>query len=195
MTTFAAELATILNTTEANVWKRANGLRILPACNRCGGTGQYSFNGTHSTCYGCNGARSRMPTAGEQLDVLEDAQAAMVDGRNATYMQYLAATATAKRAAQTLMNAWKACEFSKHYRWQMAAEYVRTGNEEFRSDRDIADINKKACDAYTRVYDASNKLNSKSETYQADVIALAAMVETELAVVATAKAELEEYLK
>lgn len=185
--TFLAELATILETSEKNAAVRASKLRIMPKCNRCLGSGQYSFNGTHSTCYGCNGAGSRMPKAAEELDVLEDAVACKADGRFATYMAALAARAASKNATQRVMDAWKATGVSALYSWQNAAAHVRTG--EFKRDRDIADINKKMSVAFTAV--SEYKGETKSD---AGALAFAATVEASLAAVAAAKEELDAYL-
>lgn len=75
--TFAAELAAILKTTEKNALTRAAKMKLLPVCGRCGGCGRYSFNGSHSVCYGCNGEGQRAPNASEQADVIEAARDAV----------------------------------------------------------------------------------------------------------------------
>jgi ribosomal protein L37E len=35
-------------------------------CSRCGGTGRYSFNGQHSICYKCGGAKVTLTKAGRE---------------------------------------------------------------------------------------------------------------------------------
>lgn len=191
--TFAAELAQILETTEKNVFIRASKLRIMPACGRCLGSGRYSFNLTHGDrCFGCNGSGQRMPNAAEESEVIEAAKATKEDGRFADYMAFIGALSATKNAAQKVMNAWKATGISAQYDWRKSAEYKRIGTPEFKRDNDMSIINKKMSDAYTSVQ--SVWLNYKSETYQADVLALAEALKGALATVEAARVELVEYL-
>lgn len=187
-----AELAAILETTEKNVVARASGLKLFPRCGRCLGSGHYSFNGTHSRCYGCNGSGQVMPKERDMDAVEDDARECKTDGRFAAYMLYLDARKATKNATTKVMDAWKGSGISAAYKWQNAAEYARTGNVEFKRDRDLSDINKKMCDAFDTV--SKYHLNPKSETYQADVIAFAEVVAKALQAVADAKAEFDAYV-
>lgn len=195
-----AILAEVLETTEKNVLARAKGLRILPKCGRCHGSGRYSFNGSHSICYGCNGAGQRAPKPAELADIIADAEAAKVDGRFATYMRFLEASRVTKDASAKMMEAWKATGVSALYDWRKATNgtpradgYVNPNFSQ--RDSDIADINAKMCAAYERVTNAGHAINVKSETYHADVIAFAELLAAGLAEIEAARVELVAYLE
>lgn len=192
MTATLAQIAIVLETTEKNVLARAKGLKLLPKCGRCLGTGHYSFNGSHSNCYGCNGAGQSVPKSGDFDEILADAEACKTDGRFAAYMLYLEATRATKNAVDQVMKAWTGSGISAAYDWRKAVQSAH--NPSFcQRDRDISDINKKMADAYTTV--SKVFLSSKSPTYQADVIAFAATVKAALETVAAADAEFKAYME
>lgn len=193
-----AALATILETNEKNVIARAKGMRLLPVCGRCGGTGHYSFNGSHSICYGCNGAGQIAPKEHELPSIIAEAEAAKTDGRFATYMRFLEAQRVTRNASDKVMTVWKATGISNAYNWRKACNgtpredgYV---NPDFcQRDADIAAINAKMAAAYCRVTDAGNYINSKSKTYHADMIAFAELLDTALAEIEAARLEFMAY--
>lgn len=171
------QLAKTLNTTEDRVWVRAAGLRLLPTCGRCGGCGRYSFNGSHSICYGCNGKGQRTPRPDEFPAILADAEACRTDGRFDRYMQFLQASRVIKRATDTVMAAWKTTGISGAYDWRSSFKSSPTYNVR---DEAMAGVNALMCGAYEVVSKAANALNPSAPTYQDDVIALAAMVDEAL---------------
>lgn len=190
MTKTLADLATVLQTTEKNVQVRARAMRIGDMCHRCGGSGRYSFNGCHSVCYRCNGACVE-PVTSKNIDrVYANAVSAVENGALTEYLNYLAATKIAKNAQQILMAAWKETGISDAYDWRKA---VRAPEGDYHGD--LSAINKKMCNAYDVAVKASYKLNPRSETYFADVIALEALVNEGLAKIAAAKIEMDERIK
>jgi hypothetical protein len=109
MSDFVGELATILRARAHTAVNRAMRLKIMPICGRCGGCGRYSFNGTHSTCYGCNGTGQTQPrTELQRTLVLEVARACVADGRLDAYLELLKAQERAKDAWNKAMAKWKA---------------------------------------------------------------------------------------
>lgn len=187
MTTLA-EIATVLETTEKNVLVRAAKLRILPVCGRCIGSGQYSFNGSHSICYGCNGSGARVPKASELPEVLAAAIETKRNGKFAEYMLFLESIRATKNATDQVMAAWKASGISEAYDWRKAY-----GAGMVQRDADISAINKKMAEAFDSVLHF--KLNSKSATYQADMIRFAETLKAALKTVESATQEFKEYLK
>lgn len=180
-----AEIAVVLETTEKNVIRRLRYMRMLPVCNRCGGSGRYSFNGEHSRCYGCEGSGVRAPKASELDAILIDAKASKSDGRFEDYKRYLAATAIVKNGAASVMNAWRDSGVSKAYDWRSSYSTSPTYNPR---DGMIAAINEKMHDAYTSVQHPD--FNPASPTYTADVLAYAAKVAAALETIEAARLEL-----
>ena len=172
--TILSEIANVLKTTEKNVYNRIVGMKLAPVCTRCGGSGQYSFNGSHSRCYGCNGAGVTRPGAKELPSVLENAIAAANDGRLTAYIEYLNARAVAKTGQKSVMTAWSATDVAKAN--SNIGHMMR--NEQLENLADLRAANRKMYEAHERVAQASYKLDPRKPTYQADVIAFAAMVET-----------------
>lgn len=185
---FELDLSTILNTTEANAIRRAAGLRILPACGRCGGCGHYSFNQINgTTCFGCNGSGQVAPKANQQAEVLTEARAAVADGRLAAYLEYLAAAKRSKQAGKAVMAAWQATGISAQYDWRKATSAGR--------DRDISALNKRMCDAYHRVEKAAMAAQfAKRETVAEMTMALDATFAAALVEIAAAEHDLKSYL-
>lgn len=184
--TILADIAAVLETTEANAMNRVYGLRLAPACGRCGGCGQYSFNGSHSRCYGCNGAGQRKPRCEEMASVLVAAEACKSDGRLAAYLTYLDARRVTKRATDKVMAAWKATGIGAAYDWRKAVSTSPAFDAEHGR---IADINSKMCAAYKTVSEAAYAINSAKPTYQQDVIALAATLAAALIAIEAANQE------
>ena len=110
LTSIAAEL----RTTEANALKRALLLKLTPVCDRCGGSGQYSFNQVDGTrCFGCNGVGHVQPAKADLPGVLEAARACVADGRLDHYLRGLEAARVAKTGRDAIFAAWTATEAAK----------------------------------------------------------------------------------
>jgi excinuclease UvrABC ATPase subunit len=140
------ELASILNTSLSNAVNRAVRMKLTPICSRCGGSGHYSYNQINgTTCFGCAGL-------GHSTEVTEAtlraAQEAVDDGRLQAYIAMLNARSNCKNARDRVMKAWRDTGISEAYKWQEAAKGVEPHVS-------ISKINKKMCDAYDRVADAS----------------------------------------
>ncbi len=185
---FELDLSTILNTTEANAIRRAAGLRILPACGRCGGCGHYSYNQINgTTCFGCGGSGQVAPKAGQQADVLTEAKAAVADGRLTVYLEDLAISKRTKNAAKVVMDAWKATGISAQYNWTKAVVAGR--------DRDISTINKRMCESYNRVEKAAMDVRFAKRETKADLVRTLDMVlAAALTEIAAAQHDLQTYL-
>lgn len=190
--TILAVIAKTLKTTEANVEKRIYAMKLGSKCHRCGGFGHYSFNGSHSICYRCNGKGQEIITSKDHPAILEAAKTAVENGDLDKYLAYRQAYAVSKNAKATVMGAWKKTGISAEYDWTKAAEFHRNPNDETAYHRMIADINKKMANAYDMVSKASIAINSKKETYQQDIIDLANMVNSAIETIALAKQELDE---
>lgn len=108
-----AELASILKTNEKNAPTRAVKMRLSPACSRCLGSGQYSFNGTHSTCYRCSGGGADPVTLKNIDSVIDNARAAAEDGRLEGYVEAIRAAAEVKKNHELIFSAWKASVANK----------------------------------------------------------------------------------
>lgn len=201
--TIRTDIAAVLKTTETNVDARLVGLKIAPVCGRCGGSGRYSFNQMDGDrCYGCNGKGHVKPTEGQLGDMLVAAEECATDGRLAAYLDFLEALRVSKNATDKIMAAWKATGISEAYDWTRVCHPPHSPRDDgyvnpkfCQRDADISEINSKMCAAYTRVSKASDKLNSRSETYRADVLALAGIVAEALAAIEAAKAEFDEYMR
>lgn len=183
MTSLTAQIATALRTTEGRLYARLVGLKIAPVCGRCGGCGRYSFNGSHSRCYGCNGSGHKAPTARQLPGILAEAEACAADGRLDAYLEFLAANRRIRNAVDKVMAEWKATGISDMYDWREAADGVQP-------HRRIADVNAKMAAAYERVMHASFALAPSSPTYQQDVMALDRMTEEALDTIRQAAKEL-----
>ncbi len=193
-------LAEILQTTEKNALVRAAKLGIGRVCNRCGGTGRYSFNGSHSICYGCNGARFVSPKAADMPRMIEEAEAAVANGKFAIYMRFLEAQKATKGALDRAMEAWTTTQISEAYDWRNASGGTPRASDGWvnpkfnQRDADISEINRKMFEAYERVQKAGYAINAQSETYHSDMIEYAAILEQALKDIAAADIEFKEYL-
>lgn len=187
--TFETELATILGSTETTAIARAAGLKILPVCGRCGGSGHYSFNQINGTvCFDCGGCGMVRPKSNEQAAVLTEAKLCVSDGRLDTYMESLAARKRVKAALKKVMAAWLETGISGAYRWQDATKEGR--------DMDISKINKKMADAHTAVSDAVYKIpRPTSEGYQAAVTFADQQYALAIEAINQANIEFKEYLE
>lgn len=190
---FEATLAAILNTTEKNALARAAGLQLLPVCNRCGGSGHYSYNQiSGTTCFKCAGRGQVAPTKRQQKEVLQDAQAAVDSGKLDTYLADMATRARCKNALDQVMKAWKATGISQAYAWQNASASSPTFNLR---DRDIADINAKMAAAYDTVQKAQGETFGKNVDKTAAFANLASVLDTALQTIAAAEVEFKSYLE
>lgn len=199
--TTQAEIAKVLETTEKNVLVRAAGLKLLPTCGRCGGSGRYSFNQMDGDrCFGCKGSGQRMPKPAELPAVLAAAESCKADGRFAAYMNYLDCKRITKNATARAMKAWTDTGISAAYNWRHSHGgtpredgYV---NPNFcQRDCDIAAINAKMCKAYERVSEAPFALHPSTEGYHARVVALAGILSQALADIEAANQEFIAYVK
>lgn len=181
-----AEIATVLKTTEKNAMARVQGMKLAPVCGRCLGSGQYSFNGTHSRCYGCGGFGCTKPTAAQLPKVLEDARAAVAAGKLDEYLTYLAGRALIKSATKQAIDAWQAtrvCKVMKGFN-----HMVR--DEEFAGLAELRAANLKMCRAYEAVQKAADKCwNVKSPDYRANCAALTGALASALEAIKAADAE------
>jgi hypothetical protein len=108
------ELAEILQSTEANALIRLNSLKLTPVCDRCCGSGNYSFNQVDGTiCYGCSGSGHRWPKAKEMPQILELAKQAVERGDLDRYLRVLAARRAAKAGSKRIFAAWGATRVAR----------------------------------------------------------------------------------
>lgn len=102
------QIAEVLQCPIGNVERRIAGLKIGPVCSRCGGCGSYSFNQIDgSRCYGCGGRGHMNPKAKDLPGVLEEAKAAVADGRLERYLDGLRASRVAKAGSDRIFAAWR----------------------------------------------------------------------------------------
>lgn len=192
--TFEAQLATILKTTEKNAIARAAGLRVLSVCDRCGGSGHYSYNQiSGTTCFKCAGLGQVKPTKRQQKEVLIDAQAAVNDGRLEVYLADRDMAAKVKNALSATMKLWKDTGISSAYDWRSAYVSSQTFTQR---DYDIAVINSKMAAAYSRVQEAVANTSCKDNMKKREAIRVLAQVfDQALADIAAADIELKKYLE
>lgn len=107
------ELAALLKT--SNLDLRLVGMKLGPTCGRCLGSGQYSFNGTHSRCYGCNGNGVILPRASEWEETCERAKAAVSNGDLDRYLASLEARARCKNGMKRALAAWTLMDIANGY--------------------------------------------------------------------------------
>lgn len=106
------QIAALVGVTEVNadsmkiVRARVYGMGISSVCGRCGGGGRYSFNGSHSICYGCEG-RGEVATDLTKKSTLDAVTEAINAGALARYFEARAARTAAKK---TLVPLYNACE-------------------------------------------------------------------------------------
>lgn len=139
------------------VQARLIGLGHGRVCDRCGGSGHYSFNAIDgTTCFGCRGGGhvAQKLTAALYECVAADVAAGKLD----TYFAEVRARAAAKKAAATaadrVMAAWRAVVAKFPYDWHLAAQKQQP-------HEDLADeVNKPMCDAYDKVTKLVNELDS-----------------------------------
>lgn len=85
---------------QSNVQFRLAAIGAGSICSRCGGCGQYSFNGSHSICYKCNGVGKVV----RKLDAraYADAKQAVESGELEKYLDYKRASQHLKTYSQEL---------------------------------------------------------------------------------------------
>lgn len=114
MTDHITQLAAILRTTEKNAIVRAQRMKLTPACGRCGGSGNYSYNQMDGTrCFGCAGAGHVKPSDKAMPMVIARAEAAAADGTLDAYLKRLEDARVAKTATKTVLAAWSASRVAK----------------------------------------------------------------------------------
>ena len=95
-------------------------------CERCGGGGHYSYNGTHSLCFGCGGSGVLAPTLTSALLALVQEEAAT--GKVAAYLADLRTRQRLARegagAVDRVMAAWTDSGVSQLYDWMQSANGV-----------------------------------------------------------------------
>lgn len=104
-----ADVATVLQTTPKNLPRRVANLKLGDDCNRCLGSGHYSYNQTDgSKCYGCAGLGQTFP---KNLDALKGrALECVASGTLAKYQEDLRAMAVTKGACDRVHAAWSKVE-------------------------------------------------------------------------------------
>lgn len=96
-------LAELLQTTDVKTARaRLMGIGVVDVCSRCGGCGRYSFNGTHSICYGCSG-RGEFAASLSKRSTLARAVEAVEAGKLARYFVARDARRAAKKAIAPLL--------------------------------------------------------------------------------------------
>ncbi len=80
---------------QKNVQFRLAAIGAGRTCTRCGGCGRYSFNGTHSICYKCNGVGKVVQRLTDK--VYAEAEAQVASGELAKYLEYKQATKDVQR--------------------------------------------------------------------------------------------------
>ena len=187
MTAARKTLADILRTTEANVDARLVGLKLGRTCERCHGTGQYSYNQiTGSRCFGCEG-RGQIRWPERDLEkIIPAVQAAVDEGKLDTYMARIAGRKLAKSALDKAMKAWQ--DNKINYRWQ---DFDHPGQS----------FNKRQHDAWERVRALTNditvpfsdkKTNRTAEQVRADAeLALPSVFAEAIAEIKQAKIDFE----
>ncbi|WP_432263036.1 hypothetical protein [Cupriavidus sp. TMH.W2] len=136
---------------------RLIGLGLGRVCERCGGSGHYSFNAIDgTTCFGCRGSGhvAQKLTA----DLYARAAAEVAAGRLDTYLAEVRARAEAKQAAdmasQRVMKAWQAVDARFPYKWQLAVDRLQP-------HYDLSqEVNKPMSEAYQKVAALSSELNA-----------------------------------
>jgi hypothetical protein len=181
-----AELAALFNTSEKNAITRTMKLRLTPACTRCGGSGNYSFNPFDgSRCFGCRGCGVQPPSDRHAASILAGAKAAMADGRYDTYMKALKVRQEAQAMSKRIFAAWHASEAAKGN-----PSHMKRDNE--CSPRELAcrNANGKIADAYNAAakIDPTWKKNASDE----DFLAWRTATDAIFAVITGTNAELAE---
>lgn len=181
--TILSQIATVLKTTEKNVYARIAGMKLGPVCGRCGGTGQHSYNQINgSTCFGCAGVGHTKPADKQLPAVLELATAAANDGRLSTYIEYQAARVACRNAEKRILAALSATAVGKTN--SAISHIVR--DEELANLADLRLANRRMHDAYQKVSKATTALLYMKGDKQAATIVLAALVTAALAEIADA---------
>jgi hypothetical protein len=92
------EFAAALSWDIKNVAGRLNALDLLATCNRCGGSGRYSYCQTHGdTCFGCGGSGKGLPRL--NVTLVKTVQAKVAAGELDAYL----ALCKAKKEARALI--------------------------------------------------------------------------------------------
>lgn len=176
------ELDTLLRAAPGKGLIRACLMGLTPRCNRCGGSGHYSFNQVDGTrCYGCNGAGYQKPTTRQMPEVLKAAKEAAVNGALDAYLDRLTQVRRAKQGRGLAMSAWIATGISSTYSWEKAAHHMKNPQPETQQDFDLSEINKKMA----RAYESVARLKGAPEE--------AALVDAALTTIAEADAEFKTY--
>ncbi len=184
----ALQLSTISDTARRQGYAllRLKALGLADYCSRCGGGGQYSFNGTHSRCYKCNGTGHQLPKLTPAL--LAEVTTKMAAGALDSYFESQRQRSIANRSREIVLQAWTDTGIGKMYDWRSDAP----------RDLAIKAINFKMSDAEHEVYLAAGAYNflPKATTdaeRDAAASALAALVAKALQTIAEASAELAPY--
>lgn len=110
-----AEIAKVLGTTEQKVAARIAGMKLGPACGRCGGCGRYSWNQiSGDTCFGCNGTGHRQPGKRELAATLKRAEEAVANGELETYLKRLEDARFVKNGHDKVFALWRATNAAKN---------------------------------------------------------------------------------
>lgn len=96
------ELAAVLGCKPGAVLLRLKAIDLAPACNRCGGGGEYSYCQSYgTTCFGCAGLGVQIPKTITQK-LIDEAKAAVAAGKLQPYLDLLKARAEAKKIGDAL---------------------------------------------------------------------------------------------
>lgn len=147
------------NRRKGALFARINGLGMGTYCNRCGGSGHYSFNAMNGTvCFRCNGGRYEQPKL--TLKLYKALEALVAEGKLQPYLEQVRARVAlrnaCKGAVKQVMQAWTTSGVSETYKWQLASQ----GEQPHKMISD--EINKPMCGAYEATSKASSALDSLS---------------------------------
>ena len=113
-------------------------LKLGKTCDRCGGSGHYSFNQKDGTvCYGCGGEgmKPRALTQKLYFEAQDQVSAGLLD----SYIETLRLAAMGKKASDEFFKVWH--PISPLYDWNKAAQKIAP-------HREISDLNKQIADMY-----------------------------------------------
>lgn len=147
------------NRRKGALFSRINGLGLGTYCNRCGGSGHYSFNAMNgTTCFRCGGSRYELPKLTDKL--YKALEQLVAEGKLQPYLEQVRARVAmrnaCKGAVKQVMDAWTNSGVSGTYKWQLAAQ----GEQPHKMISD--DFNKPMSNAYEATSKASSALDSLS---------------------------------